>query len=269
VAARPTHLGPALAIHSSGGWLRWSRFSYELPPDQSGRRRTLWRQLRRLDAVKLQPGEWAVAHDENDDRGLDDLILAVTAAGGTSTLDLVGRSGVDDIERHVRLCRSCEALWDPFFNALDRAVHARRSGATVADVDRLRKRYIAELPRDVVLSDSARRAAERLDDLGDQVFARSEHRAPPAESSPDGRVEVVAGWALDTGAVRYVAEVRPTPTLAVERAFNTFEEETFRPTPDRIALRHGVFAFSCRRDARDEVLRTIRNRLRTFATLQG
>jgi hypothetical protein len=111
--AAPSGFGPTLAIDSAEGWLRWSRFSYELPPDHAGRRRTLWRQLRQVRALKLLPGEWAMAHDEHDDPNLDRLVTAVRAAGGSATVREVGRSGVDEVELQVRLCRSCESLWDP------------------------------------------------------------------------------------------------------------------------------------------------------------
>jgi hypothetical protein len=154
--ASPSGFGPTLAIDSAEGW---SRFSYELPPDHAGRRRRLWRQLRQVRALKLLPGEWAMAHDEHDDPGLERLVAAVRSAGGSATVRAVGRSGVDEVELQVRLCRSCETRWDPFFNGADRVARARGSSLSVDDVDRLRRRFADELPGDVMLSDAAGRAA--------------------------------------------------------------------------------------------------------------
>jgi hypothetical protein len=267
LGAEPSGFGPTLAIDSTDGWLRWSRFSYELPPDHAGRRRTLWRQLRQIRALKLLPGEWAMAHDEHDDPGLDRLVTAVREAGGSATVREVGRSGIDEVELQVRLCRSCESLWDPFFNGADRVARARGPKLSVDDVDRLRRRFADELPGDVMLSDAASRAAHRVDDLAGEVLARVKGDTP-LHATPT-RLDLVSAWALDNGAVRYIGEVQPFPSLLLERAFNEFEATVFQPSAQRIPLRHGVFVFTALPAARDTTLELLRQRLATFATYQG
>src|SRR5260370_9926577 len=66
------------------GWgepVSWQLITYRLPAEPSRHRVAAWRQLRRLGAVPLQQGTWALPAGEPFDAGLATVTKATAAAG--------------------------------------------------------------------------------------------------------------------------------------------------------------------------------------------
>ena len=62
--------------------MSWQVITYRLPAEPSRHRVAVWRELRRLGAVSLQQGTWAVPEGEGFDAGLADVAEAIKTAGG-------------------------------------------------------------------------------------------------------------------------------------------------------------------------------------------
>jgi hypothetical protein len=255
---------PSTASHSDA-WLRWSLLTYELPAEQAGVRRSLWRQLQRRHALKLGPATWALPHDEDDDPRAEPLVATIEAAGGAIDVRLVGRSDAKDLDRQARVRSIAETCWDGFFNAADRLARNGGTRPDLAALDRLRRQYADLAGHDAVASDAATRAATLLDELASRAL-------PAGDALGAGTalgVRLVAGWARDGEVVRYVARVEPLPDLRTERRFGAFESRIYQPSPGRVPLRHGLFIIERARSEREALLRSLRDRLDTFATFEG
>src|SRR5258708_26068155 len=57
----------------------WRLITYRLPAEPSRHRVGVWRELRRLGAVSLQQGTWAVPEGEGFDAGFAQVVEAITA----------------------------------------------------------------------------------------------------------------------------------------------------------------------------------------------
>ncbi len=62
--------------------MAWRVITYRLPAEPSRHRVAVWRELRRLGAVPLQQGTWAVPGGEPFEAGFAQVVEAITAAGG-------------------------------------------------------------------------------------------------------------------------------------------------------------------------------------------
>src|SRR5215468_6288915 len=60
----------------------WRVITYRLPAEPSRHRVAVWRELRRLGAVALQQGTWAIPDGEPFDAGVAQVVDSITAAGG-------------------------------------------------------------------------------------------------------------------------------------------------------------------------------------------
>ena len=60
----------------------WRVIIYRLAAEPSRHRVAIWRELRRLGAVPLQQGTWAVPQGEGFDTGFAQVTAAIQAAGG-------------------------------------------------------------------------------------------------------------------------------------------------------------------------------------------
>src|SRR5438034_9140696 len=60
----------------------WRVITYRLPPEPSRHRVAVWRELRRLGAVSLQQGAWAVPDGEPFEAGFAQVVEVIRAAGG-------------------------------------------------------------------------------------------------------------------------------------------------------------------------------------------
>src|SRR5499426_889423 len=84
-----------------GHWKRgepvsWRVITYRLPAEPSRHRVAVWRELRRLGAVPLQQGTWAVPVGEGFDAGFADVVEAITAAGGQPVVLAVAEEASTD-----------------------------------------------------------------------------------------------------------------------------------------------------------------------------
>src|SRR5690242_21328911 len=62
--------------------MSWRVITYRLPAEPSRHRVAVWRELRRLGAVALQQGTWAVPDGEPFATGFAQVVEAIKAAGG-------------------------------------------------------------------------------------------------------------------------------------------------------------------------------------------
>jgi DNA-binding transcriptional regulator PaaX len=62
--------------------MAWRVITYRLPPEPSRHRVAVWRELRRLGAVSLQQGAWAVPDGEPFEAGFAQVVEEIKAAGG-------------------------------------------------------------------------------------------------------------------------------------------------------------------------------------------
>src|SRR5215467_8571792 len=94
----------------------WQIITYRLPSEPSRHRVAIWRELRRLGAVSLQQGTWAVPTGEPFDAGLTQVASAITAAGGQPVVLVIA-----DDEASVSALRDLftaerEAEWAEFLS---------------------------------------------------------------------------------------------------------------------------------------------------------
>jgi hypothetical protein len=134
----------------------------------------VWRELRRLGAVPLQQGTWALPRGEGFDEGLAQVVQTIDAAGGqpiTLVVDDDDRS-VAQLERLFTEQRDLE--WLEFLADCDKyeaelADEVRKAKLTLAELDeeeesldRLRRWYRAIRARDLFGAPSSAAADRRL-----------------------------------------------------------------------------------------------------------
>jgi hypothetical protein len=234
---------------------RWSAFRYTSPDARrSALRASIWRELQRLGALKLQPCVWAVPHQDPDATQLADLAARVRAEGGRADVVEVDHVERCDVELQSRLDRSCERLWDDLLNAADwferQVDHGALAPTEHAEAyDELRALYGSALGRDLVRSGASRLAAERLHRLGAGVPEVNELSdvswAPDLVGAPRRapvrhRVHVEARWLQRDGDTMLTARLHPLPSRSWEAAFRAFESWAYRPSPTRAPLELGM-----------------------------
>src|SRR5204862_4139091 len=74
--------GVLTARPKCGETVSWRVITYRLPAEPSRHRVAIWRELRRLGAVPLQQGTWAVPDGEPFDAGFAQVTEGITKAGG-------------------------------------------------------------------------------------------------------------------------------------------------------------------------------------------
>ena len=89
----------------------WRVITYRLPAEPSRHRIAIWRELRRLGAVPLQQGSWALPAGEPFDAGLAQITDAITVAGGYPLMltAVDDRASVGQLE--ARFTAQREAEW--------------------------------------------------------------------------------------------------------------------------------------------------------------
>jgi hypothetical protein len=211
----------------------------------------IWRQLNKVRALNLHHSLWAIKHGESGDTHVRDVLHAVENIGGEAiTFDV---TPVSDryIELEGELAVACEHLWDPFFNEVDRLSFRmddqRDPSLSELGVAELRGNYAETVRRDISRRDGARRASRRLaacETRYAELFGEDVAPAP----TPGARARLMTdytSWLLDDGSVDYLYAIQPTASIGWERAFNAFEAAIYLPSPARVPLRHGLFAFRC------------------------
>jgi hypothetical protein len=171
----------------------WRVITYRLPVEPSRHRVGIWRELRRLGAVPLQQGAWAVPAGEPFDAGFAKVREAIQAAGGKPVVLAVADDKTSEAQLEAQFTAQREAEWAEFiadcgkFEA-ELAAEMSKDKLTLAELDeeeqsleRLRRWYRAIRARDLFGAPSAadadrrlKEAAEALNRFAEQVYQARE-----------------------------------------------------------------------------------------------
>lgn len=162
--------------------MSWRLITYRLPAEPSRHRVAVWRELRKLGAVPLQQGTWALPEGEGFDAGLTQVIATISDAGGQP---VVLRVDDDDDAGTVSLVdlftAQREAEWGEFLSDCGKyeaelADEVAKNKLTLAELDeeeesleRLRRWYRVIRARDVYGAPSAADAERRLKECADAL----------------------------------------------------------------------------------------------------
>jgi hypothetical protein len=141
----------------------------------------VWRELRRLGAVSLQQGTWAVPAGEGFDRGLDQVLQTIDAAGGRPVTLVVADDDGSVAQLEGLFTAERESEWSEFLGECDKyeaelADEVKKVKFTLAELDeeeesldRLRRWYRAIRARDLFGAPSAPIAERRLKECADAL----------------------------------------------------------------------------------------------------
>jgi DNA-binding transcriptional regulator PaaX len=169
----------------------WRLITYRLPSEPSRHRVAVWRELRRLGAVALQQGTWAVPSGEGFDQGLDQVIETIDTAGGHPVVLSVGDDDASVAQLESLFTEQRQAEWAEFLGDCDKyeaelADEVRKAKLTLAELDeeeqsldRLRRWYRQIRARDLFGAPGATIAERRLKECGEalEVFAEQVYQA--------------------------------------------------------------------------------------------
>jgi hypothetical protein len=170
--------------------MRWTVLIVRLPADPSRHRVAVWRELRRVGALSLGQGVWALPATPAFTAGLDRAVrLAKRGDGEVVLLDAAGRDEAHAARLEGLFTAAREAEWAEFVAEcgkyeveLDKEIRTQKF--TLAELDeeeqsleRLRRWYRDIKVRDLFGAPSAAEAeqrlkhcAERLEDYADRVY---------------------------------------------------------------------------------------------------
>ena len=94
--------------------MSWRVITYRLPPEPSRHRVAVWRELRRLGAVALQQGTWAVPDGEPFEAGLSQVVEEIKAAGGQPVVLAVVDEEASAAQLEALFTAQREAEWGEF-----------------------------------------------------------------------------------------------------------------------------------------------------------
>ena len=171
--------------------MSWRVITYKLPKEPSRHRVAVWRELRRLGAVSLQQGTWAVPAGEGFDEGFAQVVQTIDAAGGQPVTLVVADDDHSVAQLERLFTEERESEWTEFLSDCNKyeaelADEVRKGKFTLAELDeeeesldRLRRWYRAIRARDLFAAPSAPRAERRLKDCADALdgFAELIYRA--------------------------------------------------------------------------------------------
>ena len=169
--------------------MSWQVITYRLPAEPSRHRVAVWRELRRLGAVALQQGAWAVPDGEPFAAGLAQVVEAIKAAGGQPVVLAVAEEDASASQLEALFTAQREAEWGEFLGDCGKyeaelAGEVAKGKLTLAELDeeeqsldRLRRWYRTIRARDLFGAPSApvaerrlKECAEALDDFAEQVY---------------------------------------------------------------------------------------------------
>lgn len=157
--------------------MRWIMLLVRLPAEPSRHRVAVWRELRKVGALSLGQGAWAVPDVPAVQEGVDRAIgLATGSAGEVVVLHAAGRSEADDAGLQARYTEARQAEWteflgdcDAFEAELDKETRAAKF--TLAELeeeeqsmDRLRRWHRDIKVRDIFTAPHQAEADRRLAD---------------------------------------------------------------------------------------------------------
>ena len=152
----------------------WRVISYRLPKEPSRHRVGVWRELRRLGAVALQQGTWAVPAGEGFDEGFTQVLEMIGAAGGQSVVLVVADDDASVAQLEALFTEQREAEWKEFIAdcakyETELEDEVRKGKLTLAELDeeeesldRLRRWYRTIRGRDLFGAASGPVAERRL-----------------------------------------------------------------------------------------------------------
>jgi hypothetical protein len=171
----------------------WQVITYRLPTEPSRHRVAVWRELRRLGAVALQQGTWAVPDGEQFAVGLAQVVEAIKAAGGEPVVLDVADDEASTAQLEALFTALREAEWGEFLSDCGKyetelAGEVTRGKLTLAELDeeeqsldRLRRWYRTIRARDLFGAPSApvaerrlKECTEALEDFAEQVYQARE-----------------------------------------------------------------------------------------------
>jgi hypothetical protein len=169
----------------------WRLITYRLPAEPSRHRVAVWRELRRLGAVGLQQGTWALPSGEGFDEGFDQVLETIDAAGGHPVVLAVADDDASVAQLEGLFTEQREAEWLEFLGDCDKyeaelAAEVRKGKLTLAELDeeeqsldRLRRWYRQIRGRDLYGAPGAVIAERRLKECGEslEAFAEQVYRA--------------------------------------------------------------------------------------------
>jgi Tfp pilus assembly protein PilN len=169
----------------------WRVITYRLPPEPSRHRVAVWRELRRLGAVALQQGTWAVPDGEPFEAGLSQVVEEIKAAGGQPVVLAVVDEEASAAQLEALFTAQREAEWAEFLSDCGKyeaelAGEVAKGKLTLAELDeeeqsldRLRRWYRTIRARDLFAAPSAAAAEARLKDCAEALerFAEQVYQA--------------------------------------------------------------------------------------------
>jgi hypothetical protein len=191
--------GQLPATTKQGKPVSWRVITYRLPTEPSRHRVAIWRELRRLGAVPLQQGTWALPSGEPFDAGFAQVTGAITAAGGQPVVLAVADDQASVAQLESLFTAQREAEWAEFLSDCGKyeaelADEVTKGKLTLAELDeeeqsleRLRRWYRAIRARDLFGAPSApdaerrlKECAEALERFAEQVYQAREYPAGSA-----------------------------------------------------------------------------------------
>jgi hypothetical protein len=171
----------------------WRVITYRLPPEPSRHRVAVWRELRRLGAVGLQQGTWAVPEGEPFKAGLSQVVEEIKAAGGQPVVLAVADDQASAAQLEALFTAQREAEWGEFLSDCGKyetelAGEIAKGKLTLAELDeeeqsldRLRRWYRTIRARDLFGAPSApvaerrlKECTEALEDFAERVYQARE-----------------------------------------------------------------------------------------------
>src|SRR5215472_3536787 len=203
---RCTSFADAWAAHPKyGERVSWRVITYRLPPEPSRHRVAVWRELRRLGAVSLQQGAWAVPDGEPFEAGFAQVVEEIKAAGGQPVVLAVADDQASVAQLEALFTAQREAEWGEFLSDCGKyeaelADEVAKGKLTLAELDeeehsldRLRRWYRAIRGRDLFVAPSAQAAeqrlkecAEALEEFAGLVYQTREGSWPGGQDGGDG-----------------------------------------------------------------------------------
>lgn len=175
--------------------MAWRVITYRLPAEPSRHRVAIWRELRRLGAVPLQQGTWAVPAGEPFDAGFAKVTEAIQAGGGQPVVFTVAAGDAGAVQLEAVFTAQRAAEWAEFIADCGKyeaelAGEVAKGKLTLAELDeeeqsleRLRRWYRVIRARDLFSAPGAADAERRLKEAGEALerFAEQVYQAREQE----------------------------------------------------------------------------------------
>jgi DNA-binding transcriptional regulator PaaX len=161
--------------------VKWHIITYRLPKEPSRHRVAVWRELRRLGAVSLQQGTWAIPAGEGFDEGFAQVVRTIDAAGGQPVTLVVADDDRSVAQLEQLFTEQRDLEWQEFLGDCNKYEaeledEVKKGKLTLAELDeeeesleRLRRWYRTIRARDLYRAPSAATAEKRLKDCSEAL----------------------------------------------------------------------------------------------------